>query len=197
MGLIEAPSRLAEPVRPRRLTVAEFHRLGEVGVIGPEERLELIEGDLVAMAPIGTRHASCVRTLSRRLHEAAGNRGLVAVQDPLDLGGSETLPDLMLLQPRGDAYADAHPTPPDVRLLIEVSDTTTRYDREVKLPLYAAAGVPEVWIVGLPARLLRRHRRPIGAEYAEVLALDTPAVLDVAGSFSIDCSGLFGAPAAA
>lgn len=178
MGLVESPCQLAR----HRLTVADFHRLGAAGVLAPQDRVELIEGELVDMAPIGTRHASMVMRLNQRLVAAAGPAACVSVQSPLHIDDlSEPQPDLMLLRPRADYYRDAHPRPADVLLLIEVSDTTARYDREIKLPLYARGGVPEVWIVDLEAGLLRCHRGPAGDEYTQMQALASPGVLPLPG----------------
>jgi Uma2 family endonuclease len=178
MGLIESPRQLAR----HRLTVADFHRLGAAGVLAPQDRVELIQGELVDMAPIGTRHASTVMRLNQRLVAAVGPMACVSVQSPLHVDDlSEPQPDLMLLRPRADFYRDAHPRPADVLLLIEVSDTTARYDREIKLPLYAAAAVPEVWIVDLEAGLLRCHRSPSGGEYTQMQALAEPGLLPLPG----------------
>ncbi|HMO45342.1 MAG TPA: Uma2 family endonuclease [Rubrivivax sp.] len=151
-----------------RLTVADYYRMGEAGIFAPDARVELIEGEIIDMAPIGTRHGSAVKRMLALLTSALGARVIVAVQDPLRLSDlSEPEPDLMLLKPRADFYADAHPTAADVLLLIEVADTSARYDREIKLPLYARHGVPEVWIVDLEARLLRFYSQPVGDAYEQ------------------------------
>jgi Uma2 family endonuclease len=189
MGLIEPP----ELLRRHRLTVDEYHRMAEAGVLAPDARVELIEGEIVDMATIGTRHASTVMRLNRLLMNAAGHVATVSVQNPLRLDDrSEPQPDLMLLSPRDDFYASAHPTAADVLLLIEVSDSTARYDREIKLPLYARHGVREVWIIDLDNRLLRVCRRPVGDIYTETRETATPETLAVEGlpGVSIDASRL-------
>ena len=122
-------------------TVAEFERMGEAGVFPYGARLELIEGEIVEMSPIGSRHAACVKFLSRFMNRAVGDIALVSTQDPIQLDEfSEPQPDVALLRLRDDFYRGAHPTPADVFLIIEVADTTVEYDRLVKVPLYAKAG---------------------------------------------------------
>jgi Uma2 family endonuclease len=191
MGLIDLPELLSR----HRVTVDEYYRMADVGVLAPEARVELIRGEVVDMAPIGSRHGGCVKILNNRLCAAVGERAVVAVQDPLRIGKhSEPQPDVMVLRLRSDNYRDAHPTPADVLLLIEVSDTTARYDREIKLPLYAEAGVPEVWIVDIDAQLLRCHRRPAGLEYTEMQALPAPSRIAVPGveGAKLELGDLFG-----
>lgn len=138
------------PISKYYFTVAEFERMGEAGVFTKDARLELIEGEIIEMSPIGSRHAACVKFLSRFLNRTVGDIALVSTQDPIRLNDfSEPEPDLALLRLRDDFYRDAHPTPADVLLIIEVSDTTLGYDRQVKMPLYAKAGIVEAWIVNL------------------------------------------------
>ena len=140
------------PVR-RRWSVADFHRMGETGFLDPEARLELIEGELFEMAPIGSFHAGIVRILAEKLRLGAGNAALVDSQNPVVLDDhSEPQPDLVLLRPRADYYLSAHPRAQDVLLLIEVSDSTAQFDRKTKVPLYARHGIPEVWLVMGPRR---------------------------------------------
>jgi len=194
MGLIEPPDLL---LRRHPLTVDDYHRMAQAGVLGPEARVELIEGEIIDMATIGTRHAATVKRLLHLLRASVDAATVVSVQDPLRLGThSEPQPDLMLLAPRADFYADAHPTAQDVLLLIEVSDTTSRYDREIKLPLYARHGVCEVWIVDLDEGVLRTCRNPRGKSnakrYTEVVETATPGVLtpQALPSLRIDASKL-------
>jgi Uma2 family endonuclease len=131
-------------------SVAEFERMGEAGVFTKDARLELIEGEIIEMSPIGSRHAACVKFLSRFLNQTVGDIALISTQDPIRLNDfSEPEPDLALLRLRDDFYRDAHPTPADVLLVIEVADTTLAYDRQVKVPLYAKAGIAESWIINL------------------------------------------------
>jgi Uma2 family endonuclease len=191
MGLIEPP----ELLRRHRLTVDAYCRMAEAGVLAPDARVELIDGEIVDMAPMNSRHASAVARLSAMLNAAVGGQALVWCQLPLRLGDrSEPEPDLMLLAPRDDFYAPAHPTAADVLLLIEVSNSTARYDREIKLPLYARHGVREVWIVDLDNRLLRTCRRPVGDGYTETVETARPGVLspEALPSVRIDASPLLG-----
>ena len=174
MGQIES----SQVLRRHRLTVEQYHRMAEAGVLAPEARVELIEGELFEMATVGTRHASAVKRLNYLFTALVGDQAIVSVQDPLRLGEySEPEPDLMLLRPRADFYADAHPVAADVLLLIEVSDSTVRYDREIKLPLYARYEVPEVWIVDLNKRVLRLFAGPVDCEYTRISSSATPEPL--------------------
>jgi Uma2 family endonuclease len=153
-----------------RLTVAEYHRLGEMAIFAEDSRLELIEGDLIAMPPIGERHAGKTRQLNRLFSARVGEAALVDVQNPVALDRhSEPQPDIALLKPRPDFYESGHPRPEDVLLLLEISDSTLRYDREIKVPLYARAGIPEVWLVDLPGQRLEVYRRPSAEGYREIL----------------------------
>ncbi len=133
-----------------RFTVGEYHRLAEAGVLREEDRVELIEGEIIEMTPIGLRHAAAVDLLTRWLVQGSGSRAVVRVQGPIQLGlESEAQPDLAVLKPQDDFYRQKGPAPDDVLLLIEVADTSLAYDQRVKLPLYARAGVREVWLVDL------------------------------------------------
>jgi Uma2 family endonuclease len=143
------------PVR-HRWTVSEFQRMGETRFLDPRARLELIDGELFEMAPIGSFHAGTVTLLAHLFARTVGETAVISVQNPLDLSEhSEPQPDLILLRPRADYYLSEHPQPRDVLLLIEVSDSTVQFDRKTKVPLYARYGIPEVWLVVGP------HRRHI------------------------------------
>ena len=153
----------------RRFTASEYQRMGQAGILGEDDRLELLEGEIVEMAPIGSRHQATVDRLNRLFSRRAADEAMVRVQGPVRLGGdSEPQPDLILLRRRSDFYASAHPGPDDVLLLVEVSDTSTEYDREVKLPLYARHGIVEVWLVGLEAGVVEVYRGPTAQGYQEV-----------------------------
>ncbi len=152
----------------RLFTVEEFHRMGRAGVFSEDDRVELLDGEIVQMTPIGSRHAACVKRLIRLFDRAVGDRAIVAAQDPLQLGAhSEPQPDLMLLKPRSDFYGETHPTATDVFLLVEVADTSADTDREAKIPLYARFGVPEVWLVDVAADTIEVFRRPTSHGYDE------------------------------
>lgn len=138
---------------PRRsFTREDFHAMGAAGILTREDRVELLEGEVLVMSPIGSRHAACVDRLNRAFFASGrlAGRALVRVQNPLAASPrSELQPDLMLLADRDDDYAFGHPEPTDVLLLVEVADSSIEYDRRTKLPLYAAIGVGEVWLVNL------------------------------------------------
>jgi Uma2 family endonuclease len=128
-----------------RLNVDDYYRMAAAGVLARDARVELIEGEIIDMAPIGSRHSGTVSLLARRLAAAIGESAIVATQSPLRLSQlSESQPDLLLLKPRADFYRQSHPEPADVLLLIEVCESSLRYDQQVKLPLYARHGVAEV-----------------------------------------------------
>jgi Uma2 family endonuclease len=147
-----------------RFTVHDYHRMGEAGILHEDDRVELIEGELVQMTSIGTRHFSCVNRLNRMLVMNVGDEAIVSVQNPVRLNDyNEPQPDLTVIRPRD--YRESLPMPEDVLLLIEVSDTTLAYDRGVKLPLYARTGVGEVWIVNLPVETVERYTGPSADGY--------------------------------
>ena len=134
----------------RKFTVAEYYRLAAAGILRPAERVELIKGEIIVMAPIGIRHAGEVDRLARVFYRQAHDRFLVRVQNPIRLEeNSEPEPDLALLRFRADEYFAGHPAPEDTLLVVEVADTTLAYDREVKAKLYAAAGIPQMLIMDL------------------------------------------------
>ena len=169
----------------RVFTVGEYYRMAEANILTEEDRVELIAGQIVAMSPIGSRHAACVKRLNLLLGKMIGDSMLLGVQDPIALDAySEPEPDLVLLRPRADFYATAHPSAGDVLLAIEVADTSASYDREVKVPLYAQAGIPEVWLIDLQEDRIEVFARPQGNAYqqrVEVAANDTFISPTVAG----------------
>jgi Uma2 family endonuclease len=141
---------MATRLTPRLFTVEEFRLMARAGLFDEDERIELIEGEIVPMTPIGSRHAACVKRLTGLFYRALTPRFLIGVQDPVRLGDrSEPQPDLALLLPAPDFYAERHPGPESIRLLVEVSETSAGPDRTVKCALYARHGIPEVWIVDL------------------------------------------------
>jgi Uma2 family endonuclease len=164
-------------LKRRRFTVDEYHRMGRAGILHEDDRVELIEGEIVEMAPIGDRHAACVNDLNEAFLTRLAGRAIVSVQNPVRLSsGSEPQPDLLILRPRADRYRHGLPTPDDVLLLVEVSDTTLAYDRGIKLRLYALAGIPEVWIWDLKRRRVLVFRGPDGAAYRETRVVTSGSV---------------------
>jgi Uma2 family endonuclease len=154
---------------PHRFDVDDYHRMAETGILSPEDRVELIDGEIIETAPIGSAHGGMTNRLTRLVAQAvADGRVLVSVQGPLRLDAhSEPQPDLMLLRPRADDYTTSHPTAADVLLVVEVADSSIAYDRGPKLALYARHGVPEVWIVDLVGRAVELCRGPGPEGYAE------------------------------
>lgn len=152
--------------RRRRFTVEEYERLSEAGVLAVGERVELIEGEIIAMGAINVAHAAAVRRLIQLLLPTFGSRIVLDAQNPIRLpNDSLPQPDLIVLRPRRDLYAGEHPEPENVLLVIEVSDTTLRYDRGIKGTLYAEAGIDEYWIVNLSGRQLEAYRGPAQGGY--------------------------------
>ncbi len=165
-----AATPMAAPVKPRetrKFTVAEYYRMAEAGILRPDERVELIEGELIVMPPIGPRHSGSVISSNRNFSRLAGDRFVVLIQAPVHLDdNSEPEPDIALLRPRDGGYFQAHPVPADVLLVIEVADSTLAYDREVKVHLYGRAGIPEAWVLNLPEDCLERFAEPGPEGYA-------------------------------
>jgi Uma2 family endonuclease len=148
-------------VRRHRFTAEEYRAMGNAGVLGEDDRVELVGGEIVDMAPIGSRHLACVVALTHLLVERSEGRYFVSTQNPVRLSGhDEPQPDLALLGRRPDPAAPSPPGPEEVLLVVEVSDTTLSYDRNVKLPLYAGSGVPEAWLVDLAGRKVEVHSEP-------------------------------------
>ena len=157
----------------RLFTRKEYHRMGEVGILKPTDRVELIRGEIVQVSPIGPRHAAFVNNLTRLLVLRVGGRAIVSVQNPVVVSDySEPQPDLALLRPRATVpYKASEATSEDVLLLIEVAETSIGYDRTTKLRLYAEAGAPEYWIVDGTTERVEIHRAPDGQRYRDVEAV--------------------------
>ena len=170
---VESAQQLQQvPVRRWRFTVDDFYRMGEVGILPPEARVELIDGEVIKMAPIGSHHNGSVVGLDEILHEGLGRRVTISTQGPLQLDRHwNPQPDVLVLKRRDDFYRNANPTAADVLLLIEVSDATLAYDRDTKGPRYAQAGIVEYWIVDLSGDRLLVHRDPRDGVYQSVQIL--------------------------
>ena len=156
--------------RTRRLfTVDEYHRMAEAGILGEDERVELIEGEIVQMAPIGPRHIGGVINLNRLFITRLGDRAIVSPQNPVViLPRSEPQPDLALLRPRAVSYSRERPRSQDVLLAVEVADTTVRFDRLVKARLYARAGIAEYWLCLALDSAVEVYRGPSADGYGHV-----------------------------
>jgi Uma2 family endonuclease len=152
----------------RLFTVDEYYRMAEAGIFQEDDRVELIEGEIVEMVPIGSHHAGVVKRLIALLSALiSGDQAILAVQDPVRLSEfSEPEPDVALLRPRRDFYAEGHPGPLDVLLIIEVADSSAEADRDIKAPLYARAGVVEVWVIDVNGGVLDVYRHPSAGSYA-------------------------------
>ena len=157
-------------VTTRKFTVDEYHTMIQSGILHEDDRVELLEGEIVEMSPISSRHAACVNNFTRLFSTLNLNQKIVlAVQNPIILGShTEPQPDVALLKPRQDMYQSQHPTAKDIYLLIEVTETSHHIDRDRKLPLYAEAGIAEVWLVDLSQEVVERYLEPQGDAYQRI-----------------------------
>jgi Uma2 family endonuclease len=153
----------------KRFTVDDYYRMAETGILKHTDRVELIEGEIIEMSPIGDRHAMCVNRATMIFARGLGDKVVVSVQNAAHMDRyNEPQPDVVLIRPREGFYGTGHPNPADVMLLIEVSETTVRFDRTVKLPMYARNGIREVWIVDLNRNIIELHRGPKGSTYTSI-----------------------------
>ncbi|MEI7780867.1 MAG: Uma2 family endonuclease [Planctomycetota bacterium] len=158
---VAAPSR-------HRISVDAFYRMSETGILGPTDRVELIDGEIIDMSPIGVLHAALVARIASYFSQKLGAAAVVWCQNPLRLDDvSEPQPDIAIIRPRADFYTTGHPGPADVLLVIEVSDTSLAYDLGTKVPLYARHGIPEVWVIDAATRQTQVFRQPVGSRYAD------------------------------
>ena len=168
-GVTYTTNRPASAPTRRRFTVAEYYAMAEVGILEENDRIELLDGDLIVMPPIGVCHASIVDRFTNTLPPLFQGRAIVSVQNPTRLNdNSEPQPDIMLLRWRDDFYGGGHPGPADVLLLIEIADTSVVYDRTTKLSAYARAGISEVWIATRQDSRIEAFTEPIEGEYSNV-----------------------------
>jgi Uma2 family endonuclease len=153
----------------RRFNVDEYHQMATAGILTEDDPVELIEGEIVEMPPMGSRHAACIERLTTELVSRTTGRARVRVQLPVRLDEhSEPEPDVALVKPRTDSYVTAHPGPGDILLVIEAAETTVHYDRTVKARLYARAGIAEYWLVDLRGERIDVHRDPADGRYRTV-----------------------------
>ena len=170
---VESAQQIArEPFERWRFTVDDFMLMGEVGIFKEGDRVELIDGEVIRMNPIGFGHSGRVTKLNWLFGRILGDRVLLHVQNPLQFRPhGQPQPDIMLLRPREDFYTTSHPTAADTLLLIEVSESSLEYDRTTKAPIYAQAGIAEYWIVNLVDSQLLVYRQPIDGVYRSVTVL--------------------------
>jgi Uma2 family endonuclease len=178
-----------------RITVHDYHRMGEIGVFASDARVELIEGEIIDMAPIGNDHQSIVDQLTRHLVQTVGEQAIVRVQGSIRLSQwSEPEPDVVLLKPRPDFYRGAEfAFGTDSLIVIEVSDTTLKYDRDIKIPLYARHGVPEAWVVDVNGNALLVYGDLRDGTYERHVVLERPAAVPVSHlpGVTLDVNALF------
>ncbi len=159
---------MAVQVEKQLFTVDDYYKMAESGILKPEDRVELIYGEILKMSPIYSPHASTVNILAELLITTFYKKAIITIQNPLRIDKySEPEPDLVIAKWRMDRYRLRHPRPKDVFLVIEVSDSTLAKDRVIKLPLYAAASIPEYWIVNIPDKQIEIYRNPKGEAYEE------------------------------
>jgi Uma2 family endonuclease len=158
---------MSAEVETYRFSVEEFNKLGEAGIFDEDDRVELLDGEIIVMSPIGSQHAGTVMRMISVFAARLAERALINPQNPAVLDEfSEPQPDITLLTPKADYYTSAHPRPEDILLLVEVSDTTLGYDRGRKLRKYAEREVREVWIVDLTTQAIEQFRAPAGSTYS-------------------------------
>ncbi len=155
-----------------RFTVKEYYHLAEAGILHEDDNVELIDGRIIDMTPIGSKHASRVDSISNLLFEKLQKRAIIRVQNPIDLDEqSEPEPDVTILKKRTDFYSEHHPRPEDVLLIIEVADSSIEYDRTIKIPLYAKSGIQEVWLVNILENTVEIYHSPSQDGYKVMIKL--------------------------
>jgi Uma2 family endonuclease len=176
-------------------TVDDYERMAEAGILREDDRVELLEGDIIEMAPIGPPHAGCVKRLNLLLVSRRQTRAVVSVQDPIRLDNrSEPQPDLALLEPRSDFYSTRHAGPDDVLLVVEVSSSSVPFDRLVKMPMYARAGVRQAWLVDLDGGGVEVYRLTAEGSYGEPELVRGPGmvVIDSFPDVSVTAAEILG-----
>jgi Uma2 family endonuclease len=154
----------------RKFTLEEYHRLGEMGFLGEDDRVELIDGEIIEMSPIGKAHNACINRNTRTLVQRLGDKAIVSVQNSVNILENEPLPDIAILQPNPTYYADRLATAEDILLIIEIADSSLAYDQDIKAPKYAQAGVQELWIVDLNDDMIWVYRNPSPKGYLDIRA---------------------------
>ena len=166
----------------RLLNVDEYHSMAEAGILTPDDKVELINGEIIRMSPIGSKHASCVDRLNRKLYRLPEEKVWIRIQNPISLSAfDEPEPDIILCKVVPNDYEEGHPKPSDILLLIEVSDSTLELDREIKNPIYAEAGIPVVWIVNLRDKEIEVYENPMGKKYEKMTIYSINSILPIPG----------------
>ncbi|MEM7367704.1 MAG: Uma2 family endonuclease [Bacteroidota bacterium] len=166
----------------RKFTVADYHKMIAVGILHEDERVELIHGEMICMSPKGSKHAGYTTRLTKALKELEETY-ILRFQDPTTLDNhSEPEPDIAVVYPRTDDYVSAHPGPDEVLLLIEIADSSLSYDRTIKVPLYASAGIPELWIVNVAGEAIEVYLNPIEDQYESVHIFKSGGHIPIPGS---------------
>lgn len=158
-----------ENLQKRLINIDEYHRMAEVGILGPNDRVELILGEILHMSPIGNPHNSVVNRITTLFVPAFLTKAIVQIQGPIQIGNlSEPEPDILICKPKENFYSDQKPRPGDTFLIIEVADSTLNYDKNIKLPLYAESGILEYWIVDLNERQILKYALPERNQYKKM-----------------------------
>lgn len=164
-----------------QFTVADYARMRETGILSEDDRVELIDGEVRPMSPIGPLHAAIVNRLNRLIGRLVGESAIVSVQNPIQLNDySEPQPDIVVLRPRDDFYAETHPRAGDIHLVVEVADTSIDYDREEKLPRYAEAGIAEVWLIAVDNHTVEQYTQPRNGRYHTIQLIEAGEVVQTA-----------------
>jgi len=184
---------MAVTLAKRLISVVEYYKMAEVGILQPEDKIELLNGEIIKMSPIGSLHAGYVNIIDELLSDALSKKVHINIQSPVRLGAfSEPEPDLLILKRRKDHYLTRLPRPEDVYLLIEVADSTLEKDREVKVPLYAKANISEYWILNIPDKQLEIYRNPVDGKYQnQVIIKGKESVIFEVFDVSIKTSDIF------
>ncbi|HEY9824277.1 MAG TPA: Uma2 family endonuclease [Stenomitos sp.] len=150
----------------KKFTVSQYHQMIETGILTDRDHVELLDGEIIEMSPVGRRHAACVDRLTELLILQLTSRAIVRTQNPIRLSNnSEPQPDIAILRRREDFYATGHPQPEDIFLVIEVADTTIEFDRDIKIPTYAQENIPEAWLIDLNAEVVNIFQEPTAKGY--------------------------------
>ena len=179
----------------RKFTLEEYHRLGEMGFLDEDDRVEFMAGDIVEMSPVGKAHNACINRCTRTFVQKLGDRAIVSVQNSVNILGNEPLPDLALLRSNPTDYADRLAVAEDILLIIEVADSSLAYDQEIKVPMYAQAGIEELWIADLNDDMLWVYRKPSRKGYLDIKAYKHgESVTTLAFDLSFDIAEILGEP---